>query len=142
MTDDSQEPGEFEWWGRKSAEWISLICSILLIAAIAAYLIYSMIRSSSPLVATRTDVEWEQVQQKQGRYILPVKVTNKGRLTLQNVKIRINYRASDGRMRSVTQAIQFLPGHSEQRIYFYFNRLPAQSGPDGLVVETTSYQAQ
>lgn len=111
---------------RRLAEWLSLGASVLLIAALAGYLVFEAVRSRSPFVPVEVRIELDRAQRSAGRFILPVTVRNHGNHTLRDVRVVIEHRAAsgDGEMQSHDFDIDYLGERAEQRLFVYLDEDP------------------
>jgi uncharacterized protein (TIGR02588 family) len=110
---------------RRLAEWVSLGVSVLLIAALAGYLIFEGFRSRSPFVPVEVRIELDQAQRSAGRFILPVTVRNLGNHTLRDVRVVIEHGSpADPEKRGQDFDIDYLGERSEQRLFLYLDEDP------------------
>ena len=117
---------------RKLAEWVTLSASIILVAAVAVFLIYQSTRPQTQAVPVEVRVKVEQAKLEAGRYIVPIEVHNRGTQTVSNLKIQVRPSPA-GEARDAGDAggqndllIDYLPANLSQTLYLYFDRDPRQ----------------
>ena len=116
---------------RKLAEWVSLIASALLILGVAAVLIYNAVQPNEPVVNVTAAAEMEKVQAKGERFILPVRVANKGDRTVHDLTVEVSFQPRDAEPQTAEMTIDYLGEDSENVVYFYF-----EEDPKGLQIKT------
>lgn len=114
--------------GRKLAEWVTMGLSGLLVLTVAVCLVYQAVQEDSPFAPTEVRVLAELAHRTRGKFIVPVKVRNHGRRTLQDFKVRVRYRSPQGGEETGDFTIDFLGGGATQRVYLYFDRHPRELG--------------
>ena len=122
---------------RRLAEWVSLGISVLLIAALAGYLVLEAVRSRSPYVPVEVRIELDQAHRTAGRFILPVTVKNLGNHTLRDVRVVIALRPGSGGGENKSQDfdIDYLGERAEQRLFVYLDE-----DPQTLTIEARAAQ--
>ena len=110
---------------RRVAEWVSLGVSVILIAAIAAYLVYHGLRPRSPFVPVEVRVEPDRSERRAERYIVPVTVKNLGDHTLRDLRITVEHQPrGGGESQSQDFDIDYICERAEQRIFVYLDEDP------------------
>ena len=131
----SGRPGETENTrqqspARKLAEWVTMGISMLLILGLAGYLVFQGFQPAPPYIPAEVRALMQQVRQDGERYILPVEVANRGNRTLRDLKVEVTYLGPEGK-ETQDFLIDYLGERSQQNLFFYFDRHPAE-----LQVET------
>ncbi|MGV3532650.1 MAG: hypothetical protein ACO1QR_09805 [Chthoniobacteraceae bacterium] len=116
---------------RKLAEWVSLITSALLILGVAAVLIHSALQPNEPVVEVTATAEMAKVQAKGERFVLPVRLENKGDRTVHDLTVEVSFQPNDAEPQTAEMTIDYLGEHSENVVYFYF-----EEDPKGLQIKT------
>jgi uncharacterized protein (TIGR02588 family) len=111
---------------RKTAEWITTAGSVLVVVAVAAFLLYEIVGPDSPYVPVSIRPRLDQVERRDERWLLPVEVENRGRRTLQGFKAEVTYEAPAGDRGRREIEIDFLGEGSVQRHYVSLDRDPRQ----------------
>lgn len=109
---------------RTIAEWVTLALSSLLILSLAGYLVYEASRTNEPAVPVQVRAEFAEARQVDGRYILPVKIANRGRRTVQDLKIQVQYQPPDSAAETTDLQIDYLGEQSGTEAYLYFDHPP------------------
>lgn len=127
--------------GRKFAEWVTLGLSVLLVLAIAGYLVYSGSREQSPHVPVEVRVLAGEVQEASGRYVVPIEVRNLGRRTLKDLKVQVTFAAPAGESNQPDEEVtlDYLAAGAAQKIYLYVHRHPKDMT---VVAEPSSYRLE
>jgi uncharacterized protein (TIGR02588 family) len=119
---DKGRPGQ-----RKLAEWVSLGISGALIVALAAFLVYEIVKGDSKFNLARTVPQMDAVQQVSGTFILPVEVENPGERTLRDLSVELTYTPPGAQEPQKAEAkIDYLGEGARQRVYFYLDHDPRQ----------------
>ncbi|EYF00426.1 hypothetical protein [Chondromyces apiculatus] len=125
--------------GRKLAEWVTMGVSTAIVLAVAGFLVVQLVRERPPHVPVEITPLLDQVSQVQGQYILPVKVKNQGRKTLQAFKAQVTYQLPEGKQGQREITIDFLGEQAEQEVYLYFDAPPrdlqVQVKPESYILE-------
>jgi len=116
---------------RKLAEWVSLIISSLLILGVASVLIYNALQPNEPVVNVLATAEMEKIQAKGERFVLPVRLENKGDRTVHDLTVEVSFQPKDAEPQSAEMTIDYLGENSENVVYFYF-----EEDPRGLQIKT------
>ena len=109
------------------AEWVSLVISALLILGIAGYLLYEASKPNGPFIPVEIQAHLEEVRQVDGRFILPVRILNRGGQTLRDLKIELRSSPSAGSAPEPSDVvIDYLGKGSEQTAFFFFDQHPRE----------------
>lgn len=111
---------------RKTAEWVTMIGSLLVVLAVAAFLVHEIAGPDSPYVPVAIRPRLDQVERREERWLLPVEVENRGRRTLQGFKGEVTFEAPGGERDRLEIEIDFLGEGSTQRHYLSFDRDPRE----------------
>ena len=111
---------------RKAAERITMAGSVLVVLAVASFLLYEIAGPDSPYVPVSIRPRLDQVEPGDLRWLLPVEVENRGRRTLQGFKAEVVYEAPGGERGRREIEIDFLGEGSAQRHYVSFDRDPRE----------------
>jgi uncharacterized protein (TIGR02588 family) len=109
---------------RLLAEWVTFGISLALVLALSAHLVWRMREPVTEVVDARVAPRLDRVVQQEGRFVLPLDITNPGGRTIRDVQVRIDYRGSGGERRSMEVLVDYLGQSSEQVIYTYFRDDP------------------
>lgn len=111
---------------RRTAEWVSLGISALLILSIAAYLLWEGVTAQQTAVPVDVKVRPDRTQQAGERYVLPVEVRNNGQVTLRDLRIVVELAGADAGADAGPREIDidYLGQRSGQTLYLYFDRDP------------------
>jgi uncharacterized protein (TIGR02588 family) len=113
--------------GRTLAEWVSLGASCLLIAGLALFLVYEIVKGNDPYSVARTAARTDEVRQVEAVFILPVEVENAGRRTLRDLEVELRYTPPGHQQpEKAEKTIDYLGERSKQRLYFYLDYDPRQ----------------
>ncbi len=110
--------------GRKLAEWVSLGLSALVILALVGYLAVEAFRKNEPFIPVEVQALLNDTREVEGKFILPVKVTNRGAQTLRDLKVELRYEPPGSAAETADVLIDYLGERSEQTAYFYFAQHP------------------
>ena len=136
--DDDAETGR-RFGGRKLAEWVTMGVSVVLVLGTAGYLVYLGLRADPPLVPVEVNVMIDRAENKDGRYVVPIEVRNRGRRTVKNLEVRLTQLSADGRQVSSEITIDYLGEGATAKAYVYLNRDPRVARPEA---EPFSYQLE
>ena len=125
-TDERRPDSRRKGAGHTFAEWVSLCASALLILGIAGYLLVEAFQANEPFVPLDVQTRLEEVREVQGRFILPVHITNRGGRTLRDLKIELQAHPEAANPQTTDLVIDYLGEGSEQIGYFYFDRHPRE----------------
>jgi uncharacterized protein (TIGR02588 family) len=109
---------------RRLAEWVTFGLSLTLVLALSAHLVWRMREPVTDVVDARVAPRFDRVVQQEGRFVLPLEVTNPGGRTIRDVQVRIEYRMPGDERRSLDVLVDYLGQSSEQVIYAYFRDDP------------------
>ncbi len=109
---------------RSTAEWLSLVISLLILATVVGLIVFLWITPSDE--AARFSVQTEQVREVDGVFYLPVTVRNDGDSTASEVLLEGSLMV-DGQEEAPTTTLDFVPGHSEREATLIFSADPAQA---------------
>ena len=111
---------------RKLAEWVSFGVSLLLILALAGYLIRQGVYGNGPIMPVETIVQLDRVGRTGERYVVPIEVHTRGDRTMRDAKVEVTHR-KDPNVEPQAQdfMIDYLGEGSKQTIYLYFDSDPA-----------------
>ena len=122
---------------RKLAEWVSLIISALLILGVASVLIYNALKPNAEVVNVTVVAEMEKVQRTGERFVLPVRVENRGDRTVRELTVEVSFQPKDAEPQTAEMTIDYLAESAHSVVYFYF-----EEDPKGLQIDVrpTSYR--
>ena len=135
MSDERDQPGNERApggkrgrsWSRTLAEWVSLGVSCLLIAALAAFLAYEIVKGNDPYTLARMAARPDEARQVEAVFILPVDVENSGRRTLRDLEVELTYTPpGQQQAEKAEKTIDYLGEGSKQTLYFYLDHDPRQ----------------
>ena len=109
---------------RKLAEWITLSASILIVALVAAYLIYDSTRPQPPAVPIEVRVQTREAREQSGRYIVPVEIRNHGDRTVNALKIQVTQITPAGQTTETDFTIDYLGERASETAYLYVDHPP------------------
>jgi uncharacterized protein (TIGR02588 family) len=109
---------------RRFAEWISLGISAVLLLCLAGYLLLQALTPDSPYLLAEARPLTAEVEQKGGRFILPIEITNRGRRTLRELKVEVRMTEPSGQADTRDLAIDYLGEQSTQKVFLYFEQDP------------------
>ena len=117
---------------RATAEWASLIITVLLLCGLVSVIVSLWLGSSDK--PARFRIERGAARNEAGHYYLPVSVTNEGDETVVEVRVEGRLKA-DGREENASTTFDFIPGHSISEGVLVF-----MSEPGAADVRVVSYQ--
>lgn len=109
---------------RRLAEWVTFGISLALVLGLAAYLGWSMRQPVSDVVVARVIPLFDEVSERDGRFVLPIEVDNPGARTVRDLQVRVEYRGQGGQRESMQILIDYIGQTSEQVVYAYFHEDP------------------
>jgi uncharacterized protein (TIGR02588 family) len=109
---------------RKLAEWITLSASIILVAAVAGYLLYDWTRPQQPSVPVEVRVLSNDARLEAGRYVVPIEVRNRGNRTLHNLKLHVYWKSTESITTMGEFSVDYLGERAHETAYLYFDRHP------------------
>ena len=114
-------------------EWVTFgVASVIVLAVVVAILSQVTASSAPPSPA----VEVAPVEERDGRYVVPVTLTNEGDETAQDVQVTATLTTDEGETTS-DQVLDFLAGGEEEQLEFVFEDDPANGE---LVVVVGGYR--
>lgn len=117
---------------RSSAEWISLVISLALLAGVVGLVVWVWVREAgSPAQFT---VERGETRQANAQFYLFVTIHNDGDLTASEVLLEGTLEV-DGQEETASTTFDFVPGHSEREATLMFSADPAEAE-----LQVVSYQ--
>ena len=109
---------------RSSAEWISLVISLALLAGVVGLVVWVWVREAgSPAQFT---VERGETRQANAQFYLFVTIHNDGDLTASEVLLEGTLEV-DGQEETASTTFDFVPGHSEREATLMFSADPAEA---------------
>lgn len=109
---------------RSSAEWISLVISLALLAGVVGLVVWVWVREAgSPAQFT---VERGETRQANAQFYLFVTIHNDGDLTASEVLLEGTLEV-DGQEETASTTFDFVPGHSEREATLIFSADPAEA---------------
>jgi uncharacterized protein (TIGR02588 family) len=117
---------------RSTAEWLSLVISLLLLSTVVGLIIFLWITPTDE--DARFSVQRDQAQEVDGVFYLPVTVHNHGDSTASEVLLEGSLMV-DGQEQAPNTTLDFLPGHSDREATLIFSADPAQAE-----IRVVSYQ--
>lgn len=122
MSDERRRP-------TKPAEWVTFgVAAAILLAVVGAILLQVAAPSTPPAPA----VETGRVEERDGRFVVPVVVTNHGDATAQDVQVTATLTLDDGES-TADQTIDFLAGGETEELEFVFEDDPSDGELDVVV---------
>jgi uncharacterized protein (TIGR02588 family) len=116
--------------GRKIAEWVSLSISGLIILVLSGYLLFEAFQGNDPVITVDAEARLSEVAEAGKRFILPVRISNRSKQTLLDLKVELRYEPPGSSPETTDLLIDYLGEQSQQTVYFYFDQHPS-----GLKVE-------
>lgn len=115
------------------AEWVTFgIAAVIVLAVLGAILS----QVAAPSVPPSPTVEVQAAVERDGRFVVPVTLTNDGDETAEDVQVTATLTTDDGETTS-DQVVAFLAGGEEERLEFVFEDDP---GDGELAVEVGGYR--
>ena len=125
--------------GRKLAEWITLGTSIVIVLAVAGYLLVEAMREHPPVVPFAMRVLSDEARATESGFVVPLVVTNRGEQTVKELVIRVTTNAGSDKERFEEVTIDYLGEKASERVYLVFDHDPAVSKP---LARALSYQLE
>ena len=111
--------------GRSTAEWVTLVVSITIIAVLVGLVLTVYIFGGNDPATIEVRPVLAEVRHADGVAYLPVEVTNTGDQTAEDVSIQMTLHAGEGEPATATFTIRFLAGGEQQRGVVAFPHDPA-----------------
>jgi uncharacterized protein (TIGR02588 family) len=109
---------------RRLAEWVTFGVSLALVLTLSAHLAWRLREPVTDVVDARVTPLFDRVAQQEGRFVLPLDITNPGGRTIRDLQVRVEYRGAGGERRSMELLVDYLGQSSEQVVYTYFRDDP------------------
>ncbi|MGA9769196.1 MAG: hypothetical protein WBV94_09160 [Blastocatellia bacterium] len=109
---------------RTKAEWVSLIISIVLLAAVVAAVILLWVNSSNK--PARFRIDRGAIRNEAGHYYLPISITNDGDTTGAQVTVE-GTTGGGGNEETSATTFDFIPGHSTSQAVLIFSTEPTSA---------------
>ena len=106
------------------AEWVSLAISVALLLTIATYLVIQAIRSNGSVVPVRVVPQLDQIQEVEQGHYLPIRIENRGRRSVRDVKIELTYGTSPDQREQGEIEIDYLAEGATEEVYWIFREDP------------------
>ena len=117
---------------RTSAEWVTFALAVAVIGVIVGLVAREIPGSKTP---PSPSVEVDVAEERDGRFVVPVRVRNVGERTAEAVQVEATL-TIDGEEQEADQMVDFLAGDEEEELEFVFDDDP----DDGdLEVRVTGY---
>ena len=114
------------------AEWVTFGVAALIVLGVIAAIVSQVVATSAP---PSPSVVVHAAEERNGRFVVPVTLTNEGDETAEGVQVTATLTTDDGET-TADQSVDFLAGGEEAELEFAFDDDPA----DGeLVVEVGAY---
>jgi len=120
-TNDRGQPGR---QARSTAEWVSFVISLLLVAAVVGMIAVQIPGEHGPPVPTVA--QSGPVRAEGGSFFVPVEVANDGDATAQNVQVLATLTQSDGTETIADQVVDFLASGETEKLEFVFDTDPRE----------------
>lgn len=119
-----------------TAERITLIISLLILAAVLGLAGYSNITIGEEPPTITAEADLENVRETDGGFYVPITITNNGGLTAQDVTVSGELDLGDGEPEMAEITIAFLAGGESEQAEMMFSVHPNEGE---LTVRPTSY---
>ena len=126
MTDARRRPAT-------RAEWVTFAVAAVIVLGVLGAVLSQVVAEGSP---PSPRVVVGAVAERHGRFVVPVRLTNDGDETAQDVQVNATLTTGDGETTS-DQVVAFLAGGEEERLEFVFEDDP---GDGELVVGVGGYR--
>lgn len=111
-----------------AAEWVTFAIALAVVLAVVGA-IASQVSSTAPPAPV---VEVGDVEERGGRFVVPVEVVNRGDRTAQDVQVTATLTLDDGEVTS-DHLVDFLAGGERSELEFVFEEDPADGELDVVV---------
>jgi uncharacterized protein (TIGR02588 family) len=135
-TPSSDHRANEEQRGRSVAEWVTLGISIAIIAAMVAVISFLYLDGADDPPTIATEPQLDQLRREDDGFYLPVKVTNRGDHTVENLVVQASLDTGDGQPHTAEFSLNFVAGGETVRGTFVFGEDP--TGGD-LTIGAASY---
>lgn len=115
---------------KNNLEWVVFSVSAAVIAFVTGFLIYQAFHSE-PEQPPDIVVETGAAQKQQEKFIMPVKITNNGEQTAEDVNIIITIEKDGHSLEEASFVVPFIPRKSEREAWVVFTKDPAQGKVTG-----------
>jgi uncharacterized protein (TIGR02588 family) len=119
------------------AEWISFGVALLMILALAVFLVYEGLTRDDNALPIAIEVQTDKAAPAGDRFVLPIRVRNLGKATMSSVALRVSF-DRENPPRPIDLWLEYLGEESEQMVYVYTDTDPRQLHP---IVTPLAYQA-
>lgn len=121
----SEASAHQEHHGHSPAEWITLLISGLLIAAVVVAVGYVELTRGDEPPAFQTDVQQVETRTSSKQFYVPVTVTNTGDRPAQDIRVRVELRTGETTETAIFTLELLAPGAIEEGVAV-FTRDPAE----------------
>lgn len=119
---------------RSWAEWVTLAMSALIVLGIVALTTYFFLTAPASPAAVEVEPRLGETYQTGARFYLPIRVTNTGGATGEDVRVRVTLTAAGGQRETAEVLIPFLAGGGSTRAVVAFGSDPRQGQVEAAVV--------
>ena len=119
---------------RDLAEWVSLAVSLAIVVGIAGLVVYAHLARPNQPAVIQVAPRLGEVREAEGRYYLPVEVSNAGGQTVESLEVGLTL-AGAGEPETAQISIPFLAHRETIKTVVAFTRSPAE----GELAVTLSY---
>lgn len=110
---------------QKLAEWVTTGVSVLIILAVAGYLIHLTTLPESPHVAVQVRPLLQEARTTGDRFALPIELANPSRQTLQDVQAEVSWQSADGQPRRYEFKLDYIGERETQKVFVVLDRDPS-----------------
>lgn len=122
--------------GRSRAELITLAGSTTIVVGLLAVIALLYLTGGSSEATIEAIPELERVEQRSGDYYLPLTITNRGDVTVEDVTVEVSLAPPSGTPETSDVTIDFLAGHATEDAVVVFSEDPEVGE---LTVDVVSY---
>lgn len=122
---------------RSTAEWVTLVVSVLIVLALAGLIIYQqMVRGTEPPLIEVTP-KLEEMRQEGNAYYVTIEVTNKGELTAEDVEVQLSLETGEGQPEVAAFTLKLLAGRETESQTVIFQNDPSKGKLTHVVAFST-----
>jgi uncharacterized protein (TIGR02588 family) len=108
---------------RRFAEWLTFGISLALVLTVVVFLIWRLREPVTDTPPTQVSLQLDRITERDGRFVLPIEVKNRGARSIRDLQVRVDYR-EHGERRSMDVLVDYVGQSAEQVLFVYFREDP------------------
>ncbi len=106
----------------KTAEWVTMAVSALIVLAVAGYLIYETFQPQEDQIPIAVEVKAERQAMEDGQMLATIAVANESERAVRGLMVEFDWREGDSRTQPRWVLLDYLAGGAQQEVHVFVPR--------------------